>query len=53
MDNLNLDILPGSLLEITIKYNARTSLSIPDTSVILEGNKVYIYKGGRKCYTKN
>ena len=44
MDNSNLEILPGALLEITINYNERNSLSIPDTSVILEGNKVYIYK---------
>ncbi len=36
--------MPGSLLEISINYNERNSLSIPDTSVILEGNKVYIYK---------
>ena len=43
-DNSNLELLPGSLLEITIKYNERNSLGIPDTSVILEGNKVYIYK---------
>ena len=44
LNNSKLEILPGSLLEITIKYNSRNSLSIPDTSVILEGNKVYIYK---------
>ena len=44
LDNSNLELLPGALLEITIKYNERNSLSIPDTSVILEGNKVYIYK---------
>ena len=44
LDNSNLEILPGSLLEISINYNERNSLSIPDTSVILEGNKVYIYK---------
>ena len=44
LDNSNLELLPGSLLEITIKYNERNSLSIPDTSVILEGNKVYVYK---------
>ena len=44
LDNSNLELLPGSLLEITIKYNERNSLGIPDTSVILEGNKVYIYK---------
>ena len=44
LDNTNLEILPGALLEITIKYNERNSLGIPDTSVMLEGNKVYIYK---------
>ena len=44
LDNSNLELLPGALLEITIKYNERNSLSIPDTSVILEGNKVYVYK---------
>ena len=42
LDNSNLEILPGALLEVTIKYNERNSLGIPDTSVILEGNKVYI-----------
>ena len=44
MDNSKLEILPGSLLEIAINYNQRSSLSIPDTSVILEGSKVYIYQ---------
>ena len=44
LDNSNLEILPGALLEVTIKYNERNSLGIPDTSVILEGNKVYIYR---------
>ena len=44
LNNKDLDLLPGALLEITIKYNERSSLGIPDTSVILEGNKVYIYK---------
>jgi membrane fusion protein (multidrug efflux system) len=44
LNNSNLELLPGALLEITIKYNERNSLSIPDTSVSLEGNKVYIYK---------
>jgi membrane fusion protein (multidrug efflux system) len=44
MQNLNSEILPGALMEVTIKYNERVSLGIPDTSVILEGNKVYIYK---------
>ena len=44
LDNSDLELLPGALLEITIKYNERNSLGVPDTSVILEGNKVYIYK---------
>ena len=52
LNNSNLEILPGALLEVTIKYNERSSLSIPDTSVILEGNKVYIYKVDKKNTTK-
>ena len=52
LDNSNSEILPGALLEITIKYNERDSLSIPDTSVILEGNKVYIYKVNKDNLTK-
>ena len=52
LDNSNLDILPGSLLEVTIKYNDRDSLGIPDTSVMLEGNKVYIYKVDKDNLTK-
>ena len=51
-DNSNLEILPGALLEITIKYNQRNSLGIPDTSVLLEGNKVYIYKVNKENITK-
>ena len=52
LHNSSLEILPGALLEVTIKYNERNSLSIPDTSVILEGNKVYIYKVDKKNITK-
>jgi membrane fusion protein (multidrug efflux system) len=52
LNNSNLEILPGSLLEVAIKYNERNSLSIPDTSVILEGNKVYIYKVNNQNITK-
>ena len=43
LENDNLEILPGSLLEASIKYNVRNSLSIPDTSIMLEGNKVFVY----------
>ena len=52
LNNPNLEILPGALLEVTIKYNERNSLGIPDTSVIFEGNKVYIYKVDEKNITK-
>ena len=44
MDNSNLDILPGALLELSIKYNIRNSLGIPDTSIMMEGEKAYAYK---------
>ena len=52
LENSNYEILPGALMEVTIKYNERDSLGIPDTSVILEGNKVYIYKVDDKNVTK-
>ena len=42
--NNNLEILPGSLLEVIVNYNQGKSLGIPDTSVLLEGNKAYVYK---------
>ena len=48
LNNSNLEILPGALLEVAINYDERNSLGIPDTSVILEGNKVYIYKVDEK-----
>jgi membrane fusion protein (multidrug efflux system) len=44
IDNLNFEILPGSLLEFSIKYNERKSLGIPDTSILVEGEKSYIFK---------
>ena len=44
IDNSDYELIPGSLLEITLSINKRDSLSIPDTSIILEGNKVYVYK---------
>ena len=42
--NENFEIIPGSLLEVNVNYNERNSLSIPDTSMMLEGNKAYVYK---------
>ena len=44
IDNPNYELIPGSLLEITLSTNKRDSLSIPDTSIILEGNKAYVFK---------
>ena len=48
MDNLSGEILPGSFLEISIKYDVRQSLSIPDTSTIVEGENVFIYRVDEK-----
>ena len=42
--NENSEIIPGSLLEIEILYNVKNSLSVPDTSIMYEGNKKFIYK---------
>ena len=44
IENENFELIPGSLLEVTINYNQRNSLSIPDTSILLEGSKAYVYK---------
>jgi len=38
------EIIPGSLLEIEIFYNEKNALSIPDTSIMYEGSKKFIYK---------
>ena len=42
--NNNFELIPGALLEVSIKYNERKSLGVPDTGVIFEGNKMYVYK---------
>ena len=44
LNNPNNELLSGSLLEISINYNERNSLSILDTSLIMEGDNVYVYK---------
>jgi membrane fusion protein (multidrug efflux system) len=44
INNESLEIIPGSLLEIKILYNEKNALSIPDTSVMYEGSKKFIYK---------
>tara|TARA_B110000438_G_scaffold296039_1_gene340087 strand:- start:675 stop:1550 length:876 start_codon:yes stop_codon:yes gene_type:complete len=42
--NENSEIIPGSLLEIEILYNEKEALSVPDTSIMYEGSKKFIYK---------
>jgi len=44
VENKNLELISGSLLEVSVKFNLRKSLSVPDTSVIIEGDKSYVYK---------
>tara|TARA_B100000427_G_scaffold314575_1_gene307850 strand:+ start:981 stop:1850 length:870 start_codon:yes stop_codon:yes gene_type:complete len=44
INNENFELIPGSLIEVTVKFNIRDSLGIPDTSLMLEGNKAYVYK---------
>ena len=48
MDNTSGEILPGSFLEISIKYDVRNTLSAPDTSTIVEGENIFIYKVNEK-----
>ena len=42
--NKNFELIPGSLLEVTLSFNERNSLGVPDTSIMLEGDKTYVYK---------
>tara|TARA_A100001011_G_scaffold230417_1_gene238503 strand:- start:3780 stop:4646 length:867 start_codon:yes stop_codon:yes gene_type:complete len=42
--NIELEILPGSLLDIKLFYNEKSALSVADTSIIFEDKKKYIYK---------
>jgi membrane fusion protein (multidrug efflux system) len=44
VENSNLELISGSLLEVSVKFNQRNSLSVPDTSVMIEGDKSYVYK---------
>ena len=43
INNKDLELLSGSLLEITVKFNLRDALSVPDTSIMMEGEKSYVY----------
>ena len=44
INNEESEIIPGSLLEIKIFYNEKNALGIPDTSIMYEGSKKFIYK---------
>ena len=44
VENKNLELISGSLLEVSVKFGLRNSLSVPDTSVMVEGDKSYVYK---------
>ena len=43
VENKSLELISGSLLEVSVKFNLRNSLSVPDTSIIIEGDKSYVY----------
>ena len=42
--NEDLELISGSLLEVAVRFDLRNSLSVPDTSVMIEGDKSYVYK---------
>ena len=42
--NEDLEIIPGSLLDIKLFYNEKKALSVADTSIIFEDKKKFIYK---------
>ena len=44
IENKELELISGSLLEVSVRFNLRNSLSVPDTSVMIEGDKSYVYK---------
>ena len=44
VENKDLKLISGSLLEVSVKFNLRNSLSVPDTSVMIEGDRSYVYK---------
>ena len=44
VENQSLELISGSLLEVSVKFNLRNSLSVPDTSVLIEGDRSFVYK---------
>tara|TARA_B100000700_G_scaffold180023_1_gene198728 strand:- start:2908 stop:3771 length:864 start_codon:yes stop_codon:yes gene_type:complete len=44
INNKDLEILPGSLLDIELLYNEKQALSVADTSIIFEDEKKFVYR---------
>ena len=44
INNKDLEILPGSLLDIELLYDEKEALSVADTSIIFEDDKKFVYK---------
>ena len=44
VQNKSSELISGSLLEVSIRFNLRDSLGVPDTSVMVEGDKSFVYK---------
>ena len=44
IDNSDYELISGSLLEVSIIFNLRNSLGVPDTSVMMEGDKAFVYR---------
>ena len=41
INNSDLELISGSLLEVSIMFNMRNSLGVPDTSIMMEGENIY------------
>ncbi|MDC3085458.1 efflux RND transporter periplasmic adaptor subunit [Candidatus Pelagibacter sp.] len=48
IENNDLELISGSLLEVGVMFDLRSSLSVPDTSIMIEGDKSYVYKINEK-----
>ena len=44
IENSELELISGSLLEVSIMFNMRNSIGVPDTSIMMEGEKAFVYK---------
>ena len=44
LNNKDLEILPGSLLDIELLYDEKEAISVVDTSIIFEDEKKFVYK---------